>query len=57
VFNTASSMLLAPAVTMPLMSVGGLPVGAQLMGQPHEDARMTAMARWMLGSIAPVVAA
>jgi Asp-tRNA(Asn)/Glu-tRNA(Gln) amidotransferase A subunit family amidase len=39
------------------MSVGGLPVGAQLMGQPHEDARMTAMARWMLGSIAPVVAA
>jgi Asp-tRNA(Asn)/Glu-tRNA(Gln) amidotransferase A subunit family amidase len=56
VFNTPSSMLFAPAVTMPLMSVGGLPVGVQLMGQQHEDARMTAMARWMLGAVAPVVA-
>jgi Asp-tRNA(Asn)/Glu-tRNA(Gln) amidotransferase A subunit family amidase len=56
VFNTASSMLFAPAVTMPLMSVGGLPVGVQLMGQQHEDARMTAMARWMLSAVTPVVA-
>jgi Asp-tRNA(Asn)/Glu-tRNA(Gln) amidotransferase A subunit family amidase len=56
VFNTPSSMLHAPAVTMPLMSVGGLPVGAQLMGQQHEDARMTALARWMLNAVAPVVA-
>jgi len=55
VFNTATSMLGAPAVTMPLMSVGGLPVGAQVIGQQHEDARMTAIARWMLGAIAPVV--
>jgi Asp-tRNA(Asn)/Glu-tRNA(Gln) amidotransferase A subunit family amidase len=55
VFNTASSMLLAPAVTMPLMSVGGLPVGAQLMGQPHEDARMTAISRWVLGAVSPVI--
>jgi len=38
------------------MSVGGLPVGVQLMGQQHEDARMTAIARWMLGAVAPVVA-
>src|SRR5688572_13554956 len=56
VFNTPSSMLFAPAVTMPLMSVGGLPVGAQLMGQQHEDARMTAYARWVLGNVPPVVA-
>ncbi len=55
-FNTASSMLHAPAVTMPLMSVAGMPVGVQLMGQQHQDARMTALARWMLNSIAPVVA-
>ena len=33
-------------VTVPLMSVGGLPVGVQLMGQQHEDARMTGLARW-----------
>jgi Asp-tRNA(Asn)/Glu-tRNA(Gln) amidotransferase A subunit family amidase len=56
VFNTASSMLHAPAVTMPLIGVGGMPVGVQLMGQQHEDARMTALARWMLGSVTPVVA-
>ena len=46
VFNAPSSMLFAPVVTLPLMSVGGLPVGVQLMGQQHEDARMTGLARW-----------
>src|SRR5262249_59722717 len=54
VFNAPSSMLFAPAVTMPLLAVGGLPVGVQLMGQQHGDGRGTAMARWMLGAIAPV---
>jgi Asp-tRNA(Asn)/Glu-tRNA(Gln) amidotransferase A subunit family amidase len=54
VFNAPSSMLFAPAVTMPLLAVGGLPVGVQLMGQQHEDARVTAMARWVLEAIAPV---
>jgi Asp-tRNA(Asn)/Glu-tRNA(Gln) amidotransferase A subunit family amidase len=54
VFNAPSSMLFAPAVTMPLLAVGGLPVGVQLMGQPHGDARVTAMARWMLDTVAPV---
>ena len=53
VFNAPSSMLFAPAVTMPLLGVGGLPVGVQLMGQQHEDARVTAMARWMLEAITP----
>ena len=57
VFNFPSSMLFAPAVTMPLMSVGGMPVGVQVFGQPHEDAAMTAIARWMLGAIEPVVVA
>ena len=56
VFNAASSMLFAPAVTMPLMSVGGMPVGVQLMGQQHDDARITALARWMLSAVSPVVA-
>ena len=56
IFNYASSMLFAPAVTMPLMSIGGMPVGVQLIGQQHEDARITSYARWMLGNINPVVA-
>jgi Asp-tRNA(Asn)/Glu-tRNA(Gln) amidotransferase A subunit family amidase len=55
VFNMSSSMLFAPCVTMPLMSVAGMPLGAQLMGQQNDDARITALARWMLGNIAPVV--
>ncbi len=55
VFNTPSSMLHAPCVTMPLLGVDGMPVGVQLMGQQHEDARMTAYVRWMLQAVAPVV--
>src|SRR5690606_3152111 len=55
VFNAPSSMLFAPAVTIPLLAVGGLPVGVQLVGQQHEDARMTALARWLLHEVAPVV--
>ena len=55
VFNYPSSMLFAPAVTVPLMSVSGMPVGVQLMGQQHEDARITALARWLLETVPPVV--
>ena len=51
VFNAPSSMLFAPVVTVPLMSVGGLPVGIQLMGQQHEDARMTGLARWFVENL------
>jgi len=49
-------MLFAPAVTVPLMSVSDMPVGMQLMGQQHDDARVTALARWLLGTVSPVVA-
>ncbi len=56
IFNVPSSMLFAPAVTMPLLGVGGMPVGVQLMGQQHEAARLIAMARWMLSEVTPVVA-
>jgi Asp-tRNA(Asn)/Glu-tRNA(Gln) amidotransferase A subunit family amidase len=57
VFNFPSSMLFAPSVTMPLMAVHGMPLGAQLMGQWHEDARIAAMARWIVENLAPLVAA
>ncbi|WP_424812963.1 amidase [Roseococcus sp. YIM B11640] len=56
VYNVPSSGLGAPVVTVPLMAVGGLPVGVQLMGQPHADAAMTAIAHWMTEAIAPVEA-
>jgi Asp-tRNA(Asn)/Glu-tRNA(Gln) amidotransferase A subunit family amidase len=51
VFNAPSSMLFAPVVTVPLISVEGMPVGVQLMGQQNEDARMAGMARWMRDTI------
>jgi Asp-tRNA(Asn)/Glu-tRNA(Gln) amidotransferase A subunit family amidase len=56
VFNTPSSGLGAPAVTVPLTSVGGMPMGIQVMTQPQMDAQATAIARWMMDAIAPVAA-
>jgi Asp-tRNA(Asn)/Glu-tRNA(Gln) amidotransferase A subunit family amidase len=55
IFNYPSSMLFAPAITMPLLSVSGMPVGVQLMGQQHADARIVALARWLLDMVPPVV--
>lgn len=55
VFNAPSSLLFAPVVTLPLMAVGGMPVGVQLMGQQNDDARITALARWTLENVKPVV--
>ena len=49
-------MLFAPAVTVPLLAVGGMPVGVQVMGQPGQDARAVAIARWLLEQVAPVEA-
>ncbi|MBK1658314.1 amidase [Paracraurococcus ruber] len=48
VFNAPSSMLFAPAVTVPLLAVEGMPVGVQVMAQPNQDARAAAIGRWLL---------
>ena len=53
VFNFPSSMLFAPSVTMPLLGVGGLPLGVQVMGQQHEDAAMCALASWITKKVTP----
>jgi Asp-tRNA(Asn)/Glu-tRNA(Gln) amidotransferase A subunit family amidase len=52
VFNCPSSSLGAPAVTVPLLAVSGMPVGIQIMGQPQADARVTAIARWIAHTVA-----
>jgi hypothetical protein len=36
-------MLFAPVVTMPLMSVGGMPVGVQVMGQQQRRRMVRAL--------------
>ena len=38
VFNYGTSMLLAPSVTIPLLSVSQLPVGIQIVGQREQNA-------------------
>jgi Asp-tRNA(Asn)/Glu-tRNA(Gln) amidotransferase A subunit family amidase len=47
-------MMFAPVVTIPLMGVQGLPVGVQVMGRPHDDARVTGVARWLSQHLEPV---
>ena len=54
VFNYATSMLFAPAVSVPMLAVGGMPVGVQFVGQQHEDARMTSYGRWLHANVAPI---
>jgi Asp-tRNA(Asn)/Glu-tRNA(Gln) amidotransferase A subunit family amidase len=55
IFNYPSSLLFAPAISVPMLGVGGMPVGVQLMGQQHGDAMLTAVARWLLDSVPKVV--
>ena len=50
IYNEASSILGAPALSLPLLAVNGLPQGVQLLGFNHEDYRLTAYARWMAES-------
>jgi Asp-tRNA(Asn)/Glu-tRNA(Gln) amidotransferase A subunit family amidase len=54
VFNYPSSSLRAPAVTIPLLAIGGMPCGIQVMGQPRDDARVAAIARWVADNVEPL---
>jgi Asp-tRNA(Asn)/Glu-tRNA(Gln) amidotransferase A subunit family amidase len=54
VSNAATSALGVPCVTVPMTAVRGLPMGVQVIGHPHMDARAAGMARWMLETIPPV---
>jgi len=56
-FNYPASMLFAPAVTVPLCAVAGLPLGVQFMGLQGQDAQVAGIARWALESLDPVAVA
>jgi Asp-tRNA(Asn)/Glu-tRNA(Gln) amidotransferase A subunit family amidase len=43
-----SSTLGAPAVVVPLLSVHQMPLGVQVVGQPHSDEATVGIARWLL---------
>ena len=53
--NTFTSAIGMPAITMPLMAVGGLPVGVQVCGAWHGDHALTGIASWVLANVKPVV--
>jgi Asp-tRNA(Asn)/Glu-tRNA(Gln) amidotransferase A subunit family amidase len=50
IFNVAASVLGVPALTLPVLHDEGLPLGLQLMGPQHGDARLFATAAWILAS-------
>ena len=54
VFNFASSLMGAPCVTIPMLSIDNLPVGIQIITQREEDARATSYARWIHKNLPPV---
>lgn len=54
IFNTPTSILGAPAVTVPMLAVGGMPVGVQIVGPRHADARTAGIARWLAEYVEPI---
>ncbi|MCP5156442.1 MAG: amidase [Ectothiorhodospiraceae bacterium] len=53
-FNAATSALGSPAITLPMLAVGAMPVGVQLIGQQHADWRLAGIARWLSSTVEPV---
>ena len=47
VYNEASSVLGAPAISLPLLAVDGAPVGIQIQGQFDADEALTACGLWI----------
>jgi Asp-tRNA(Asn)/Glu-tRNA(Gln) amidotransferase A subunit family amidase len=52
IMNGLWTYLGMPAVSLPLLQVRGMPVGVQLVGQRHDDARLLRTARWLVGELA-----
>jgi Asp-tRNA(Asn)/Glu-tRNA(Gln) amidotransferase A subunit family amidase len=47
--NVTASLLGVPALTLPLLSDEGLPLGLQLLGGRDRDAELFGIATWVLG--------
>lgn len=47
-FNVGASVLGAPALTLPLFSDENMPLGLQIIGAQHADARLFAVANWLI---------
>ena len=55
IFNVPGSALRCPAISLPLLSIGGLPLGVQLLGQPHGERALSATAAWF-AALPPIAA-
>ncbi len=47
VFNGMWTLLGVPCISLPLMQVGGMPCGVQLIGMRRDEGRLLATARWV----------
>ena len=47
VFNGMWTLLGVPCVSLPLLTVGGMPMGVQLVGRRRDEGRLLAAARWV----------
>jgi Asp-tRNA(Asn)/Glu-tRNA(Gln) amidotransferase A subunit family amidase len=47
IFNGMWTLLGVPCINLPLMTVGGLPCGVQLIGLRRDEARLLRVARWV----------
>jgi Asp-tRNA(Asn)/Glu-tRNA(Gln) amidotransferase A subunit family amidase len=52
IFNGMWTLLGVPCVSLPLMTVGGLPCGVQLIGKRRDEGRLLAVARWLEEQVA-----
>ncbi|MBU2872558.1 amidase [Marinobacter salexigens] len=48
IFAVTSSILGAPAISLPLLEVDGMPLGIQIIGYKHRDAELFGIARWIM---------
>jgi Asp-tRNA(Asn)/Glu-tRNA(Gln) amidotransferase A subunit family amidase len=49
IFNVPASALRCPAISLPLLSLGGLPLGVQLLGQPQGERALSGVAGYVAG--------
>ena len=54
VFCTLWTLSGLPSLSLPLLEDGeGMPIGVQLVGAPHDDARLLRTANWLIQAVAP----
>ncbi|MEM6623523.1 MAG: amidase [Pseudomonadota bacterium] len=48
IFAVNSSILGAPAISLPLLEAEGMPLGVQIIGYPGQDRQLFALAQWIM---------